>query len=56
MFCIFQIGAAVPDFLKIQRKHNLNPFALMYTLIRILCPRPPNPYIVVKLRLSAFYM
>jgi hypothetical protein len=53
MFRIFQKGAAIPDHLKIQREHNLNPFAPMQALIRRLCLRPPDPYIVGKLRLSA---
>ncbi len=44
MFRIFQKGAAIPNHLKIQRKHNLNPFAPMHTSIRRLYPRPPDPY------------
>ena len=42
--------------LKIEANHNLNHFARMHFYYGRLCPRPPDPYTVGKLRLSAFSM
>jgi hypothetical protein len=43
-------------YLKRWTKHNLNDFAPMNISLWWLCPRPPNPNTLGKLRLSAFYM
>ncbi len=55
-FAYFWRGNLFDFFFDLEGKHNLNPFAPMHTLIRRLCPQPPDPYIVGKLRLSAFSM
>ena len=43
-------------YLKSWTKHNLNLFARMNILLWWLCPRPPDPNTLGKLRLSAFCM
>jgi hypothetical protein len=53
-FAYFRRGNLFDEHLQNQRNHYLNPFAPTNTLIRRLCPRPPNPYIVGKPRISAF--
>ncbi len=42
--------------LKLHKNHNLNHFVPTHTLLRRLCPWPPDPNTVEKLRLSAFCM
>ncbi len=42
--------------LKLHKNHDLNHFAPTHTSLRRLCPGPPDPNTVGKLRLSAFCM
>jgi hypothetical protein len=53
-FLISKKGLSFQSTLKLHKNHNLNHFAPTHTSLRRLCPRPPDPNTIRKLRLSAF--
>jgi hypothetical protein len=55
-FLISKKGLSFQSTLKLHKNQDLNHFAPTHTSLRRLCPRPPDPNTVGKLRLSAFCM
>ncbi len=55
-FPISKKGLSFQCTLKLHKNHDLNHFAPTHTLLRRLCPQPPDPSTVGKLRVSAFCM